>query len=74
MANPFEDDSAPYLVLVNDQGRHSLWPDGIRVPDGWRVVCTRRDRAACLEYVDRHFTVVAPRPGEPAPTGSGPGR
>ncbi|WUH88772.1 MbtH family protein [Streptomyces sp. NBC_00433] len=68
MTHPFEDDSAPYLVLANDQERYSLWPAQLAVPDGWRVVLTRRDRAACLEFVDRHFTVVAARAGEPAPS------
>ena len=35
MTNPFEDVEALYLVLVNDEGQHSLWPAGIAVPDGW---------------------------------------
>ena len=25
-ANPFEDSEAKYLVLINDEGQHSLWP------------------------------------------------
>ncbi|MEU7735437.1 MbtH family protein, partial [Streptomyces griseus] len=26
MTNPFEDEDGTYLVLVNDEGQHSLWP------------------------------------------------
>ncbi|MGW7354929.1 MbtH family protein [Streptomyces sp. Z26] len=71
MANPFEDESARYLVLVNHEDRYSLWPAALAVPAGWRVALGETDRAACLAYVDRHFTVVLPRAGEPAPDGPG---
>ncbi len=38
MTNPFEDPDASYLVLVNDEGQHSLWPVFAEVPDGWKSV------------------------------------
>lgn len=38
MPNPFENDDAPYFVLVNDEGQHSLWPTFAEVPAGWRIV------------------------------------
>jgi len=34
VANPFEDPDAGYLVLVNDENQHSLWPVSVTVPDG----------------------------------------
>lgn len=34
--NPFDDPDATFLVLVNDEGQHSLWPAFADVPDGWR--------------------------------------
>jgi MbtH protein len=37
VTNPFEDADAQYLVLVNDEGQHSLWPADIAVPDGWVI-------------------------------------
>jgi len=58
MTNPFEDEAARYLVLVNHEDRYSLWPADITVPDGWRRVFGEADRSACLHYVDRNFTVV----------------
>ena len=30
--NPFEDPEGRYLVLVNDEGQHSLWPSFAEVP------------------------------------------
>ena len=36
--NPFDDDTADFVVLVNDEEQHSLWPVFAEVPDGWRVV------------------------------------
>ena len=34
MSNPFEDPEGTYLVLVNDENQHSLWPDFVEVPAG----------------------------------------
>ncbi|MFE0250746.1 MbtH family protein [Streptomyces sp. NPDC059010] len=61
MANPFDDDSGVFRVLVNDEGQHSLWPDFVPVPDGWSCVHGPADRAACLEYIERHWTDMRPR-------------
>ena len=36
MTNPFEDDTAEFLVLINDEGQYSLWPAHLDVPLGWR--------------------------------------
>ena len=36
--NPFDDDNASFLVLVNDEEQHSLWPTFADIPAGWRVV------------------------------------
>jgi MbtH protein len=61
MTNPFEDDDKQYLVLVNDEGQHSLWPDFVAVPDGWRVALDASNRAACLAYVEQNWTDMRPR-------------
>ncbi len=34
MTNPFEDENGTYLVLINDEGQHSLWPRFGRFPRG----------------------------------------
>lgn len=61
MANPFDDDSGVFRVLVNDEGQHSLWPDFAPVPDGWTSVHGPDGRAACLEYIERNWTDMRPR-------------
>jgi MbtH protein len=60
MTNPFEDDTASYLVLVNDENQHSLWPADIDVPDGWRTVLGGTSRQECLAYVEEHWTDMRP--------------
>jgi MbtH protein len=60
MSNPFEDEDASYLVLVNDEGQHSLWPAALAVPAGWRVAHGADSRQACLEYVEANWTDMRP--------------
>ena len=59
--NPFEDPDGSYVVLVNDEGQHSLWPTFIEVPAGWWVVHAADDRQECLDYVETHWTDMRPR-------------
>jgi MbtH protein len=61
MTNPFEDPEGTYLVLVNDDGQHSLWPAFVEVPDGWTVAHDRDSRQACLDYVEANWTDMRPR-------------
>ncbi|MEQ0565850.1 MbtH family protein [Amycolatopsis sp. NEAU-NG30] len=60
MSNPFEDADAQYLVLVNDEGQHSLWPADIAVPAGWTTAHDADSRANCLEYVEAQWTDMRP--------------
>jgi MbtH protein len=61
MPNPFDDTGLAYLVLINDEGQHSLWPEFAAVPDGWTVVLGPDDRTACLEYINGHWLDMRPR-------------
>ncbi|GAB2609646.1 MbtH family protein [Streptomyces capparidis] len=61
MTNPFEDKDAAYLVLVNDEDQHSLWPAFAEVPAGWTVAFGEAPREACLEYVEEHWTDLRPK-------------
>jgi MbtH protein len=60
MTNPFEDPDGRYLVLVNDEGQHSLWPDFIDVPAGWRGVHGPADRQSCVDYVNENWLDMRP--------------
>ena len=61
MSNPFEDENGTYLVLVNDEGQHSLWPAWKDVPAGWTIVHKSDTRAACLDYVEKNWTDMRPK-------------
>lgn len=61
MTNPFEDPDGTYLVLVNDENQHSLWPSFAEVPAGWTVAKTEDSRQACLDYIDENWTDMRPK-------------
>ncbi|MFD4529432.1 MbtH family protein [Streptomyces sp. NPDC058470] len=60
MTNPFENAEGRYVVLVNDEGQHSLWPDFAEVPAGWDVVLPESDRQSCLDYIEANWTDMRP--------------
>ncbi|WP_329182022.1 MbtH family protein (plasmid) [Streptomyces decoyicus] len=61
MANPFDDQDETFLVLVNDEGQHSLWPAFAERPDGWQVALAAGPRAAALAFVEENWTDMRPR-------------
>ncbi|WP_194890956.1 MbtH family protein [Catenulispora pinisilvae] len=60
MTNPFEDETAQYLDLVNDEGQHSLWPAAIPVPAGWRTTLGPTTRQECLDHIAEVWTDMRP--------------
>jgi MbtH protein len=61
VTNPFEDPDATYLVLVNEEGQHSLWPEFAEVPAGWTRTHGPAARQDCLDYINEHWTDMRPR-------------
>lgn len=61
MTNPFDNPDGRFLVLVNDEDQHSLWPSFAEVPAGWNRVFGEAGREACLAYVEQHWTDLRPR-------------
>jgi MbtH protein len=61
MSNSFDDDTARFLVLVNDEGQHSLWPVFADVPAGWTVAYGEDDRQSCLAYIEKSWTDMRPK-------------
>ncbi|WP_279499209.1 MbtH family protein [Actinomadura rubrisoli] len=61
MTNPFDDPDGTFLVLVNDEGQHSLWPSFADVPAGWTSVFGPGPRPECLDYVTANWTDIRPR-------------
>ncbi|MEU9417321.1 MbtH family protein [Streptomyces sp. NPDC051000] len=55
MTNPFDDPDRLFRVLRNAGGEHSLWPDGIDVPDGWLVVHGEASRVDCQSWIEANW-------------------
>ncbi|MGW2317440.1 MbtH family protein [Streptomyces sp. NPDC001680] len=60
MSALFDDADGEFLVLVNEEEQHSLWPAGLDVPAGWETVHGPDTRQSCLEYIDGHWTDMRP--------------
>lgn len=60
MTNPFEKEDGVYLVLVNAENQHSLWPSQIDVPDGWTVAHGPDTRKSCLDHIETNWTDLRP--------------
>ncbi|AXE81857.1 MULTISPECIES: MbtH family protein [Streptomyces] len=61
MTNPFENPDGRYVVLVNHEDQHSLWPVFAEVPAGWTVAHPEDSRQACLDYIEEHWTDMRPK-------------
>ena len=59
--NPFEGEDGRYLVLINAEGQHSLWPGFADVPDGWEVIYGEDGRQECLDFVEKNWTDMRPK-------------
>ncbi|GAB1640212.1 MbtH family protein [Krasilnikovia sp. MM14-A1259] len=59
--NPFDNEDGTFLVLVNDENQHSLWPEFAEVPAGWRCVHGPAGRQECLDYVNENWTDMRPQ-------------
>ncbi len=60
MKSMLDDIDGKFLVLVNAEGQHSLWPEPIKVPAGWHVVHSADTRENCLSYIAAHWTDLRP--------------
>jgi len=61
MTNPFEDDSVDYLVLINHENQHSLWPAWREIPLGWSAIGPKGKRQECLAWIETHWTDMRPK-------------
>jgi len=57
-----EDDTTfwDWMVLINDEGQHSLWPAVNAIPAGWHAVGPTGAKSVCLAYVEEHWTDMRP--------------
>jgi MbtH protein len=57
----FDDDSATFKVVLNDEEQYSIWPADRPNPPGWREAGMEGPKAACLDYIEQHWTDMRPR-------------
>ncbi|MEU1179841.1 MbtH family protein [Streptomyces sp. NPDC005820] len=60
MSSPFGKPDGTFLVLVNDENQHSLWPSYAEVPAGWTVARAEGSRQDCLDYIGEHWRDIRP--------------
>lgn len=60
MSSLLDDPDVDFVVVVNDERQHSLWPAPIAVPEGWTVSHGPATRADCLDHVREHWSDMRP--------------
>src|SRR5437868_3908304 len=53
-------------VLVNAQGRYSLWPAVKAIPPGWREALGASSKKDCLAFVGRSWSKLRTKPASMA--------
>lgn len=51
---------ALFVVVVNDEGQYSIWPDKKTVPAGWQQVHEAATKEACLAHINTVWTDMRP--------------
>ena len=55
-----DDEEQTFLVVVNDEGQHSIWPDFKAVPAGWPELGFSRLKQDCLDHIAKVWTDMRP--------------
>lgn len=50
-----------YLVVISEDGRHSIWPAFRAVPWGWTAEGFRGSRDDCLTHIAQVWTEMRPK-------------
>jgi MbtH protein len=55
-----DDDTQPYVVVLNDEEQYSIWPADRDLPPGWRGDGFSGLKADCLAHIDEVWTDMRP--------------
>lgn len=58
--SPTEDPSLRYQVVLNDEEQYSIWPEGRKIPDGWRSAGKTGTKRECLDYIKEVWVDMRP--------------
>ena len=54
------EDNTEYVVVINEEGRYSIWPTFKTIPWGWRADDKRGNKQECLDYIKTVWTDMRP--------------
>jgi MbtH protein len=59
----FDDETADYFVVINDEEQYSIWPARLvaKLPDGWSTVGDSRSREDALAHIEQVWTDMRPK-------------
>jgi MbtH protein len=50
-----------YVVLINDEGQHSIWPAGKALPLGWTPAGKSGSKDDCLQFIEERWLDIRPK-------------
>ncbi|MFJ9655871.1 MbtH family protein [Streptomyces microflavus] len=53
------------LVVVNEEGQHSIYPVGLEIPAGWQPTGFEGGKSECLAHIDEVWTDMRPFSARP---------
>ena len=57
----FSLDGEEFIVLVNDENQHSLWPSSQPIPAGWDRIGAQGSKSDCLLFIEANWTDMRPK-------------
>ena len=54
------DENTIYQVVMNHEEQYSIWPEGKKIPDGWKAVGKQGPKDECLSYIREVWTDMRP--------------
>ena len=53
-------DGDEFMVLINNEGQHSIWPSALAIPAGWKQVGPVGPKSECLAFIETNWTDMRP--------------
>jgi MbtH protein len=54
-------DGDEFIVLINHEEQHSIWPSAQQVPAGWKQIGPTGPKADCLAFIEQNWTDMRPK-------------
>jgi len=60
MGTEGQDDTATYVVVMNNEEQYSTWPVYKEIPNGWKSCGKSGTKNECLAYIEEEWTDMRP--------------